>query len=289
MNFVSLPCRGRGRGGGDRSIHDKIRVPMKIALLAALAEEYAPFKRMTGPWRLICRKPFKTFESRFDGKTVFLIETGMGDLHAEKALTWVLEREPPDLIVSGGFAGSLTDEFQVGQVVVGRVFHSIVAEEPCARQSILDVHLPAGLTGICDLHGVAAARILTAAGPVNKCLLGAQFQDVPSVVDMETYSLARFACMRAIPFLSVRAVSDGLHDDIGFDLGAITGPAGEVRLSKVFSLAVRKPLVIKAFYVSWIRSAKAGKRMGEFLRAVLRLSVTDLGRMISECIPKGGG
>ena len=262
---------------------------MDIILFAALPQEYGPFRKMTGRWRCICRKPFRTFELCSGGKRVRLIETGMGGSCAEKASAWAFDRSVPDLIVSCGFAGSLGNGLDVGRVVSGETFCRATAEGLDDAAGRYVVASSADFVDFRQREGMIQARIVTAAGPVDKRLLGDRLCGGPALLDMETFVFAKLAFGSGIPFVSVRAVSDGLHDDIGFDLADITGANGRILLSGVLSLVVRNPGVVRAFYASGKRSFKAAKAMGTVLAEFLSLPVVDLGRMVAGCVPKERG
>ena len=62
----------------------------------------------------------------------------------------------------------------------------------------------------CDLPPVPTALL---ASPENR---GGTAKDYPEVVDMETAAVARLAVERDVPFLGVRAASDGAGDPLGF-------------------------------------------------------------------------
>src|SRR5437763_16769408 len=92
---------------------------VRWVFLFALRRESAPFLR---PLKIA-----ETFQDapcparRFDvgGKAGLVLETGIGAERAGRAITWVLERFEPRLVVAAGFAGALSRTLAVGEVVGG--------------------------------------------------------------------------------------------------------------------------------------------------------------------------
>lgn len=256
---------------------------MKILILAAIPQEHGFFRRMTGPWRRICRKPFTLREMQRDDRTVSLVESGMGAPAARRALDWGLTRTAPDLLMSVGFGGSITGEFEVGDVALGDRFDAEPALDAAAPGRALALTIGEQWRKFAGSKGIRPARFLTVAGPRPKLELRSLYGDVPSLIDMETLFAARAAHERGIPFLSLRAVSDGPEDEIGFDLADITDSDGRISLGGVLRLIASNPRVIGAFYRSWRRSLKAGRRLGECLAEVVSLPAVDLDRIVREC------
>lgn len=250
----------------------------KITLLAALPQEYGPLKRLTGPWRLEERRPFPKLTSLSGDKEILLIETGMGKTMILEVLEREVKRSPPDVLVSMGFAGSLCEDFAVGDVALGEILIGLPGEGPMDSE-LLRFEPSSRLLGFCAGAEVRRARIVTVARPEPKPPLSMRFQEVPSLMDMESYHVAEAAKEAGIPFFCFRAVSDGLHDEIDFDLDGLIDPSGRVRVSAVLAAVAQHPRLLKSFYDSWRRSAKAARRLGEVLAALLRMPGRDLSEL----------
>ncbi len=281
---------------------------MRTVLLFALPEEHASFRTTTGPWRLSCRTPFKTFCRNTISQDLVLVETGMGREPLCEALSWLLEHPRPDLIISAGFAGSLSEHLSVGDSCLGEAFvcfdeeHGWQWSDEIARAELPDAasgnrddlasamecrllatfHLKRGserlrqwlqVTGRYLFH---PARIVTVTRPQQKASLAYRFADGTSLMDMESYYAVRFCFERRIPFLAIRAVSDGLEDELDFDLGAISDDRGKVRVPRVLASVIRSPRLIKSYYHAWRRSRTAARSLGNFLARVLALPEKDL-------------
>lgn len=256
---------------------------LNITLFVALPEEYRSFRKTTGQWRHVCRRPFRKFSRTVAGRQLDLVETGMGRERVGKALDWAIKENLPDIICSFGFAGSVSHELQVGQVISGNRF--VLSEESgkanyidmirwyCAADSWLN---------FCEAHGVRSARIVTEKRPESKRSLRLRLGETASVVDMETYHIARFAQERAIPFVGFRAISDGPEDELKFDLGEIA-TEGRIRPARVMLLLARKPQLLPEFYSLWKKSTQAALELARVVSAFTNLPSPQMREFLSGC------
>ena len=214
------------------------------------------------------------------GKELTLIETGMGKTGAAEAFRWTMGVGRPDLIVSMGFAGSLCDDFDVGRVILGNRFLYLPSSPVSWRHAVLRMEIPPGLEAYCRGGGIEIAQVVTADRPESKAETSRRFAEAPSVMDMESYILCRCSHEEGIPFLSLRAVSDGVDDEIDFDVDAISDSAGTIRISKVISATIAKPRLIRSFLASWQRSRRAAEQLAGALANLLSVRENDLRDMV---------
>jgi nucleoside phosphorylase len=271
---------------------------IRIALLFALPQEYASFNRLMGPWRMRSRKPFKSFtysegrrqeqlpfpkegQGGFDVKELILIETGMGHRRTLEALEWLLGWFHPDLVVTSGFAGSLARDLIVGDVCLGEVVASLDCPPRPRVERWVNLSVPEGLTHFWNEHRIRKTRIVTASRPKPKQPLSEEFSDLPSIMDMETYFVAEFCYRNRLPFLSLRAVSDGLWDEIDFDLTAISDTQGHVRIPLVLASVLKSPRLLRSYYRSWKRSRTAATNLGKALCGLIELPPAELRTLLS--------
>jgi nucleoside phosphorylase len=253
---------------------------MRIAILAALPQEYRPFQRLFRTWRPLFWQPFRVFFHRTASCELFLVETGMGNHQAEKAARHAFGMAPLDLIVSTGFAGSLCRDLPVGQVVCAR---DLAVWATSASIPVVDrfhISTPARLASFCEAQDILSARVLTLERPHPKTVLTRHTGTIPTVVDMESVLVAEMAYRRGIAFLCLRAVSDALTDEIAWDLDAVADSKGRVRIPKVLTALLRKPALLASFYRLWRNSREAGQHLAQALTAVLRFPDHDLQALI---------
>jgi adenosylhomocysteine nucleosidase len=261
---------------------------MKIALFSALPQEYGCFKRLVGSWRPLSRKPFRSFVGSVAGKELMLIETGMGRGGLREAFRWSMGMDRPDLIVSMGFAGGLCPQFEVGRVLLGNRFIYFTLSPASSTPEALLMEIDAGLEALCLRGGIAVAQVVTVDRPESKPLTRGRFAGTPSIMDMESYFLCRYSLEEGIPFLSLRAVSDGVDDELAFDVEAISDSAGKARISKVISAVMKEPGLIRSFLVAWQRSSRAAEQLARALVDLLSVPENDLRRMVQASrLPRG--
>ncbi len=178
-----------------------------LTLIAALKEEVAGLKRRMDIDDTVAENGYQIFHGKHGGKEVLLVQAGMGRKRAEKAVRFILEYYSVSAIVSFGFAGGLTPQLSIGDIV-------LCSTLCCAGEQLDLYQFEAGLFSrslqICDgmtaFQGKSVTVAQLASQPEVKRELAQDFQ--ADVVDMESYWIARMAKGEGVPFLSVRAVSD---------------------------------------------------------------------------------
>jgi len=261
---------------------------LNILILATLPQEYASLKKMIpARFRLINRKPFKQFEFGLPDKEIRLIETGMGEECVEKALKWAFARRIPDLLIFAGFCGGLHTELQTGDVcIVERTGVSPASGD--RKHGVFAFRFPDELRIFLAERRIKSIESLMIATPVDKATFcpgpkdkrrDSESPQPLAAVDMETHALAAIAYREQLPFLCFRSVSDELNHEIGFALEDITGPEGKVKMCRVLKTILLHPRTIKAFFLAWRRSVKAGRSLCAALAAFLALSGVSLGHI----------
>ncbi len=248
---------------------------LKIVVMAALPQEYAAFRKITGRWLLIEKKPFRKLSCFLHDREIVLIETGMGVHFAVDALLSVLASRP-DLVIFSGFAGGLHPDLAVADVCVAKIAILLESAGENTRGRAFELRSPPELGAFFASRNVHPVTVVTVSEPPDKKALGAWISGGLAVVDMETAQLAGIASRERIAFLCLRAVSDAIDDELGFDLSAITGKGGKVNALKVLWTIIRSPSVLKAFHRSWLRSRRAGKSLGAVLADLVKIPANDL-------------
>lgn len=255
---------------------------LRIALLFALPQEYTALKRLTAPWKLIRREPFKSFVRHAPLKELLLIESGMGHDRMPEALEWLLGWTRPDLVIAAGFAGSLAQDLAVGDVCLGERLIGHDLQLHSQPRPAINVNVSERLAHFCDERRIRKAQMVTVKQPEAKPRLARDFEQTPSIMDMESYFAGQWCYRNQIPFLSFRAISDGLSDEIDFDLETISDSRGRVKVPLVMTTVLKNPQLARSYYRSWKRSAKAAKSLGKALAGLLNLSSSELHTVIEE-------
>ena len=132
----------------------------------------------------------------FVGVEICVLHTGVGEQTTRRRMSEFLDRHSPDLLVSSGFAGALTNQLAIGDILLANNYSA--PEELDKAQSLLSssrTHVGALFT---------AAAIVDSAAHRND--LGRSSGAL--AVDMETRFIAEACSQSTVRMLSLRAISD---------------------------------------------------------------------------------
>ena len=192
-----------------------------IALLGAFRQEIAGLRRQLIIEKSVNSRAWTVYRGKLGGKDCVIVQTGMGKLRAEGATQYLLDHYPVTAIVSLGFAGALTPEVVIGDVVVCATMHCASrfdAEEGESGACAADANL---LALASQVSGDMTARSCVGSG-VTVMELDASPQRMQElrqtfraeIVDMESYWIAKIAYVRRIPFIAVRSISDTMQQGV---------------------------------------------------------------------------
>jgi adenosylhomocysteine nucleosidase len=249
---------------------------MKILILSALPQEYAPLQKHFPALRSVRKGLPRKFVLNLPDKAIILIESGMGDRAVREALGGEASVVAPDLIIFSGFAGGLHPGLSVGSVCFAATTRHIEAE------TTYGIKFPEELGKFLAERRILPVLALSAKAPGNKHALSAHAFGYPAVLDMETATVAKEALSRHIPFICFRAISDGVDHDLGFNLEDISDEQGRVRPLRVLTTIVKKPSTVRSFYLLWRNSRLAAKNLCAALAAFVNLPASELATLLSE-------
>ncbi|MEI8190674.1 MAG: hypothetical protein WCI75_13260 [candidate division NC10 bacterium] len=249
---------------------------IRVVMLAALPQESRPLLKLLGTSRRLAGEPFPTWLQRSSHAELLLVETSMGEEGARRVARHVLSGMRIDLLVSVGFAGSLWPSFRLGQVVWSR---ELAAYDERGGSPSAVAFRPASivaLTAFCQSHDVRPARFLTLDRVRSKAGMAGRFAEDPTVVDMESTTVAAAAYGRGVPFLGLRAISDESTHEIDWKLDAIVDRAGRISAPRVMCAVLRRPVLLASLLRLWRSSRIAGRTLAKALVALLQLPEEDL-------------
>lgn len=170
---------------------------------------------------------FCWIEGEMGGNRLFLVQSGIGKVHAAMGAMELIRCCSPDCVVSTGVAGGIDASLRVMDVVAGAqvVYHDVWCGEGNAYGQVQG--LPPVFEG--DARLLACAKQLDTPVAVHSGLIctGDQFitsrQELEKIkrafpaglaVDMESGAIAQVCHLRKMPFLSFRIISDtpGVQD-----------------------------------------------------------------------------
>jgi adenosylhomocysteine nucleosidase len=234
----------------------------------SFCREFHPHQRFGGApcWARFCGPAWLS---------VLVLETGVGRVRTEQALSWLLGKPlltnlayKPKLVLAAGYCGGLEPSLRTGDLVLAT--DVLDADTGSSWETTWPLQLPDGPWDP-PLH---RGRLVTvphlAARPDQKRALAQQFGAV--VVDMESAFLARLCYQAEVPFGCLRVVLDEMDTPLSPRLLSIlsSGSPSPWRMAAAVLAAPRLaaelwPLAKKANYAS----ARLGKALGEVLTLTL--------------------
>lgn len=231
-----------------------------VVVVTALAEELAPILRSlpVSVERLDGRKVFRT---RATSPTLVLAVTGGGPRNAARRAAQLCEVYRPTALVGVGVAGALTVSLEPLELVASARLRNGSGDEPPADPLLLSLATAAG---------ALAGTLVTAPAPVvsvaNKRALAASLEaGSVAAVDMESAAWARAAAGASVPFVIVRAISDGAEEELPGYLPECVGRDGGIRRITVLWRALGRPSSIGSLMKMRRRVAACGDRLAAFL------------------------
>lgn len=100
---------------------------MKVAIVAAMQEELAPFRQHFGAKQVV----FELAKTRIEAvnppegtgiSQLYLVESGIGKANAAACAAWLLTQVGPDLVINTGSTGSFVPSVDLGDVVISDRF-----------------------------------------------------------------------------------------------------------------------------------------------------------------------
>jgi adenosylhomocysteine nucleosidase len=218
-----------------KSTAEHLRSRGGILVCFALKEEAAPFRKGTPP-----------------GPAISLLVTGIGKVNAEKSLRQRLavETNIPAWILTGGFAGGLSPELRLGDVL----FETADAD---LRARLL-------LAGARPAAFFCADRIATTVREKQALRAGTG----ADVVDMESGAIQAVCRERGIPCATVRVISDTAGEDLPLDFNALAKPDKNLDFGKLLLAIARSPGKIGALMELQKKTSFAARQLAAVLTRV---------------------
>ncbi len=170
-----------------------------IAVTFALPAESSEFLRRLRVRTGAERYGVRIVRGKMDDRMIEVLHTGVGEKVCRQRLAKFLQDQQFDLLISGGFAGALNDQLQVGDLLLAKNFSTIALNNRRKSFSSLPIH-EVDLLTVSALIDSSEKRLEIARAS------GA------AAVDMETEFIARACADHGIPLLSLRVISDTLDE-----------------------------------------------------------------------------
>jgi len=218
----------------------------RIAIVAALEREVRPLIR---GWRPVQSETDGGRITFFEHGNAVVVCGGIGAQAARRAAEAVIARHAPAVVYSVGFAGALTPELKVGDVVrPGRILNagdgsSVVLE---------------GGEGVLVTFGAIA-------GPEQKKNLREAY--AAQAVDMEAAAVARAAEARGVRFAALKVISDEV-DFVFPSMERFVSVTGELSEWRLGLFVVARPWLWPRVARLMRNSARASRVLCDWLRKI---------------------
>jgi nucleoside phosphorylase len=166
-----------------------------IAVTFALPAESQGFLCSLGSKSRGDRNGIATMRGKIDDRSVEVLHTGVGEKVCRQRIGKFLAGQQFDCLISAGFAGALTDDLRVGDLLLAKNFSTVDLGQRWSSLSTSPIHLADMLTVTALIDsGEERMKLARASGA--------------GAVDMETEFIARACAKLGVPLLSVRVISD---------------------------------------------------------------------------------
>jgi nucleoside phosphorylase len=166
-----------------------------IAVTFALPAESSEFLRRLANKSPADRTDINIVRGTLHDRMIEVHHTGVGEKACRERLRRFLDDQEFRLLISAGFAGSLTDDLQVNDLLVAKNFSTADVKQAQSSLSNMSIHAVNMLTAPELIHSSEERkRIARESGA--------------SAVDMETEFIARACAAHGIPLLSLRVITD---------------------------------------------------------------------------------
>lgn len=211
----------------------------RIAVCFALAEEAGAFKHLCG-----------------DQVPVFF--SGIGRENAERSVREFLAANPPDLLLTCGFAGALVPDLKIGDVVFEIRRNSDDGMYADLKAKLIEA-------GARDAKIFCAERIATTVADKEKL----RARTGADAAEMESGAIHAVCAAHAVRCATVRVISDTSDEDLPLDFNNYLKADKSVDMSKLMMAVARAPWKMGALMQLQKNTRLAAQRLAEVLARVI--------------------
>jgi adenosylhomocysteine nucleosidase len=237
-------------------------------VLAALPEEMQPLQAMLTD----VRRPIgdeTIWCGRCADRSVALVVTGDGERNARTGAFTALRGLHPRAVLAIGVSGALSPELAVGDLLIG---HQVMREQGeawpaspslLAAAEALDGAFPAALISAPRLAVTRADKRRLAAVAADRA------QGLPAAVDLESAAFASEAAARGLPWLFLRAVSDGADEELPPLLNDCLDDGGSIQRGRLAARLFGQPSALPRLLVLHRRTRVCAETLAKAVATLL--------------------
>lgn len=207
---------------------------MKLGIIGAMSIEVASLKAQMKDLQTVSQTGMEFYEGTLDGLACVVVECGVGKVNAALCVQILCDRFAVTHIVNTGVAGSLSNDLDIGDLVVSNdvMYHDF----DCSPMGYAIGQVPRMPVHRFPADATLSQLALEAVNEVypGHCLCGTvasgdQFVSSPQVkqriientgslcTEMEGAAIAHAAYRNSVPFVIIRAISDKADDSAQMD------------------------------------------------------------------------
>ena len=246
-----------------------------IAILGAVTEEIAGIKREINISDRVRLDKSEAWFGKYQGRNIVLVRTGVGRKRAQNATQQVIDKFNPEVIISMGYAGALTEGLNVGDMFVASTIFS-----PESDSNSFEMDDPKNLkwlelakkTPPPENVKLKIGRLITVDMVVHtpnaKKELGSRFR--AEAVEMETLEIALLARVNKIAFISIRGISDAVNHEL-IDCSSFLGSDGELSKLRAGWYVLTHPKSLKNAFSLRSNTQIATQNLTDFISRLISI------------------
>jgi len=229
---------------------------MLWAVVAAMKSELVPLRRYSSP-------------------DLQLIETGMGQLNADRVVRQLFNQNQVHVVIHIGLAGALSPMLQLGDLVIAKEVQGTHSFEP--SPALLAAAAEINLNGIRAYTGaiITQDKILCRASDKQRLALKLAPGTV-ACVDMESAAVAAVCAQYKVPFLVVRSISDRLDEDLPADFNRFRGHNGNLATGKLLASSALHPASLPGLVKLRRRTRLCAEHLARFVEQLVQARVAGV-------------
>ncbi len=187
---------------------------MKIGIIVAMSKELAMILPLLSDATVETRGAVTLHRGRIGGNDIAVMQCGIGKVNAAIGAVSLIDAFSPDLVINTGVAAGAGDDIRVMDIVVADslAHHDFwcIGEEwghvpGCPR--LFPAEVPAVAEKSGAKKGLIASGELFISRKEEIDSIRSHFPEVKAV-DMESAAIAQACCLRQVPFMCLRVISD---------------------------------------------------------------------------------
>jgi adenosylhomocysteine nucleosidase len=201
-----------------------------------------------------------------------LLATGEGPRNAAHALRAWLNDHQARAVINIGLAGALSASLAVGDLVVAREIRGRDGGFDAAASPLFQT--AARLSMIRIGTAITVDEIVCKATDKQRLVKSWGVQEV-AWVDMESMAIAAVCDELQMPYLIVRAISDGFNEDLPVDFNRCRDASGRVSPRRVIQAAMIRPRAFTGLLELKRRADLCAGNLARFIHRLLKELMTD--------------